>query len=395
MNTLYKIDSKGKIRVWKIEAVDNGTHAVIVTTAGLIDGKPTKTEVIVTAGRNVGKSNETTIIEQARVEAKSTRESKVRSGYTENIDDCKQHVLGSGIPAPMLAQKYSPDGSQKSSKTLAQMKLVGQKIHVQPKFDGNRCLAKVNADGVELYTRKGDRMLPVPHIERQILECCRNMPAGGDADLILDGELFTDAFSFNTLNGLLKRETKTAEHLELLGKVKYHVYDVIRNDLNYAERRDLLKNFFHDDVEIVESYEIYAYDDEIRMWMETFLSEGHEGLMIRRLDTGYENKRSWSLCKYKDFQDAEYRLLDIIEDARGGGIIGAFVLEMNEPAVDRDGREIKTFRAGVKDLSQDEGRTMLANKGDYIGRMATVEFFSLSEFSVPRFPKLKGFRADV
>jgi len=394
MNTLYKLDSKGKIRSWEIQAIGGKGHAVIITTAGLLDGAKTKTEVEVTAGKNIGRSNETTPLQQAVAEAQATWDSKIRSGYVEDVALVKQSVLGSGIPAPMLAQKYSPDGSQKSSKTLAQMKLLGQKIHVQPKFDGNRCLVKVNAEGVELYTRKGDRMLRVQHIEAQIFKSYLSKIDDG-ATLILDGELYTNEFSFNTLNGLLKRENKTPEQMDQLEKVNYHVYDAMVADLSYSQRYELLSKFESWNVKVVESREIFAYDDQIRFEMENFLSEGYEGLMIRRLDTPYENKRSWSLVKYKDFQDAEYKLLDIIEDARGGGIVGAFVLELDAPSVDRDGKEIKTFRAGVKDLSQDEGRQMLEHKNEYIGRLATVEFFSLSEYGIPRFGKVKGFRSDL
>ena len=395
MKTLYKLDSKGKIRSWQITVDDAGIFPKIVTTAGLLDGAKTTTEIVVSEGKNLGRANQTTMFEQANFQAQSTHDSKLRSGYVEDIADVKQAVLGSGIPAPMLAQKYSPNGEQKSSKTLVQMKLLGQKIYVQPKLDGNRCLIRVNADGVEMFTRKGDRMLPVPHIEKQIFQCYKLSIASSFGDeLIFDGELYTDAFSFNTLNGLIRREDKTTEHLQMLEQVNYHIYDCLKDD-TYATRYQLLRDFTSQNIIRVESRKIIAYDGEIRRCMEGFLAEGYEGLMIRRLDTPYENKRSWSLVKYKDFQDAEYRVVDIIEDARGGGIIGAFVLEMDKPAIDRDGKEIKTFRAGVKDLSQDEGRKMLANKQDFIGRYATVEFFSLSEYGVPRFPKLKGFRADV
>lgn len=394
MKTLYKLDSKGKVRSWQIEVKFSGYYPKIITTAGLLEGGKTVTEVVITTGKNIGRTNETTALQQAEFEAQATWNLKVRSGYVEDITQVRQAVLGSGIPAPMLAQKYSPNGEQKSSKTLVQMKLAGQKIHVQPKLDGNRCLIKINSDGVEMFTRKGDRMLPLPHIEEQILSCYEHI-LKSDKTFILDGELYTTEFSFNTLNGLIRREEKTDEHLEMLRQVNYHIYDVMAGDLCYAERLCLIGQFRHTNIKLIPSFEIIASDTEIRKVMELFLADGYEGLMIRRLDTPYQNKRSWSLMKYKDFQDAEYKVVDIIEDARGGGIIGAFVLEMNEPAVDRDGREIKTFRAGIKDLSQDEGRKMLANKQDFIGRYATVEFFSLSEYSVPRFGKLKGFRADI
>ena len=81
--------------------------------------------------------------------------------------------------------------------------------------------------------------------------------------------------------------------------------------------------------------------------------------MIRTSRDGYENKRSKSLLKYKDFCDEEFRVVAIIEDKRGGGIVGAFELELSEPCKDRSGNEIKTFRAGIKNLSREEGKELL------------------------------------
>jgi DNA ligase 1 len=382
---LFRIDSKGKMRVWQI-GVDraSGDSFTVITTSGLVDGKKVSTNYIVSEGKNIGRTNETTPYEQACFEAKARHEAQIRSGYADKKENATQDTLGSGIPAPMLAKIYSPGGDVKNSKTLEQMKIAGQMIHVQPKFDGNRCLIRVGQDKVEMFTRKGDRMLPVPHIESQIRWSYDNAFTSGE-EYILDGELYTDQFTFNALNGLLRREDKTEEHLEMLKQVNFQIYDVM-SDLNYAKRYFIIRYFATTpNVKLVPSVEVVADDKFIRHQMEQFLAQGYEGLMIRRLDLPYENKRSWGLCKYKDFQDAEYKVTDIIEDARGG-IIGAFECEMT------DGR---TFRAGIKNLTNAESAKMLKNKDQYIGRMATVEFFALSEYQIPRFPKLKGFRADV
>ncbi len=384
---LYTLDSKGKLRSWQIAVEPREKGFAVVTLFGLVEGSKVPNEYLVSEGKNIGRANQTSAFEQAVFEAQSKWNLQIKAGYCVNPADCRQDTLGSGIPAPMLAQKYSPDGSLSGSKSLEKMKIPGQKIHVQPKLDGIRCLARINPRTVELYTRKGDRLLPIPHIEEQLRESYTL--ADLTDEIILDGELYTDSMTFNALSGLLRRESKSVEDFKLLNNVGYYLYDIVDSTRNYAERHAFFSNLYNADVNIVPSFEIEATDAGIRGKMETFLANGYEGLMIRRLDMPYENKRSWGLCKYKDFQDAEYRLADIIEDVRGNGIIGAFVLEIEV------GGERKTFNAGIKDLSHDESRKILANKSDYIGRMATVEFFQLSEYGCPRFPKLKGFRSDV
>lgn len=384
---LYRIDSTGRLRNWLIAVEPTDSAFKVVTRAGLVEGQKTTNEYVVSEGKNIGRANQTTPFEQACFEAQAKWDAQIRSGYVQNPDDAKQDVLGSGIPAPMLAQKYSPDGKLSGSKSLAKMKIEGEQIIVQPKLDGIRCLAKVSGDGVELYTRKGDRMLPIPHIEQQLRESFDVWFY--DEIFILDGELYTDKMTFNALNGLLRREVKTSEHLDQLKQVSYNLYDA-QSELPYEKRWATIRDFFchSENVVLVDAAKISATDQKIREYMELYLAQGYEGLMIRRLDMAYENKRSWSLCKYKDFQDAEYKVVDVIEDVRGG-FIGAFECE-----IFINGSR-QTFRAGIKDLTQDESRKILANKADYIGRFATVEFFSLSEYGVPRFPKLKGFRTDI
>lgn len=392
---LYNLDSKGKLRVWKVRVEGNEFQAVVISEAGLDGGALVKNEIPVREGRNIGRSNETTVWQQALMDARSKWDAQKRSGYCENPQKAKKETLGSGIPAPMLAHSYSPDGSVKGSRTLEKLKLTGQKIHVQPKIDGIRCLALVNQSKIELYTRKGDRFLPVPHIEQQLREQF-DMHFADHVQMILDGELHSGKTTFNQLSGLLRRETKSADDLELLCSVKYHIYDLI-SPQSYETRYSTINTYFHNHADLVSipDFTVTASDAEIRRLFEHFVQSGYEGAMLRRRGPGYESRRSWSLLKYKEFRDAEYRVIDIIEDNRKTGLIGAFVCELPAPVTDGDGNVVKTFNAGVKDLTHEESRKMLAAKNSYIGRTATVEFFELSEYGVPRFPKLKGFRSDV
>lgn len=387
---IFKIDAKGKVRIWMINVEDKGTTADIVTTAGLESGEKIVTRVTVYNGKNIGKLNSTTVYEQAVKEALAKLENKLRGEYRLQLDDAGKGELRGGR-APMLAQKFDSSLFQSNSKNLKKLNLENKLIHVQPKLDGNRCLIKISQTTLELRSRKGDLMQSIPHIEEQIKVAYKN--AGLTEEIILDGELYTDEFSFNTLNGLLKKQSKSDEQKAMLNKVCYHLYDVMM-DIGYKLRYEFIQSFASNNVKIVPSYEVEATDEIIQEKLEVFLSDGYEGLMIRTLETPYENKRSWSLMKNKNFQDSEYQLVDIEEDVRGCAI-GAFVMRLNTPSKDRDNKSITHFRVGVSGLSHEESKDILANKNDYIGKMATVEYFGLSEYGVPRFGKLKGFRNDV
>jgi len=55
-------------------------------------------------------------------------------------------------------------------------------------------------------------------------------------------------------------------------------------------------------------------------------------------------------------------------------------------------RNGKIWNAGASGQSQEERKEMWENREKYLGKMATVEYFGFSEYSIPRFPKFKGIR---
>lgn len=375
MTKLYQLDTNNNVKVWEIYVRDNKTYSEIVVNSGRLNGKMTENISKVMSGKNEGKSNETSHYTQAISEMESTVKNQIRKGYVYELKDAKNSaVLGSGIPAPMLAQKYDKDGKQKGSKTLKQLGLEGKEIIVQPKLDGNRCMIKVENGKVEMFTRKGD-LMPV-----QLSNILNDIPHF-ERDIILDGELFSNEISFNTLNGLIKRVKASPEEIEKRKFIKFHIYDVMTDD-GYEVRSRIVKEFETKNIVVVPSFKIRANEEVIQEHLERFLEEGHEGLMIRQLGMGYDNKRSWQLLKVKIFEDSEFKLIGFDEDVRGS-FVGAFVLE--------DGKG-RVFRAGASGQSVEERTEMWNNQRKYLGKMATVCYFGFSEYGIPRFPKFKGVR---
>jgi hypothetical protein len=374
MTKLYQLDTNDNIKEWNIEVKNKNDHSEIIVRSGRLNGNLIENISIVSEGKNAGKVNETNHYTQALSEMESKIQLQLRKGYVENIDDVKSSsILGSGIPAPMLAHKYCKDGSQKNSKTLKQLGLIGKEIIVQPKLDGNRCLIKIENGNAVMYTRAGDVMkVQLQHILNDIHY---------DYNIILDGELFSNKFSFNKLNGLIKREKASNEDLEERKFIKYHLYDVMLN-AGYEDRSKFIEQFANENIIIVPSIKIIATDDNIQEHLEKFLSSGFEGLMIRQLGIGYENKRSWNLLKNKIFEDQEYKLVGFQEDVRGG-FVGSFVMEI---------KNCGTFNAGASGQGEEERTEMWNNQDKYLGKMATIEYFGLSEYQIPRFPKMKAIR---
>ena len=397
--TLYQIsESTGKGKIWMIRVDDKGSLSEITVRSGAFNfntglhGNLITNISIVEQGKNIGKSNQTTHYTQAVSEAQSKIKLKLKDGYVYDPDKVKTSaILGSGIPKPMLAHKYHPSGKQASSKTLKQMKIDGSEIVVQPKLDGNRCLIRVNKEEAVMYTRKGDVMpVQLSHITTEIINSFSQLNTGDE--LVLDGELYCDPsiMSFNTLNGLLKRQSATSQQEQQRSLIKMHLYDVMSSD-GYMKRFETIKKFASSNVQVIESKKIIATDSNIQKELERYLELGYEGLMIRVLDKGYEHKRSWQLVKCKLFEDSEFKLVGFEEDVRKG-FVGTFILELPKPVADRDGKVVTTFRAGASGQSVADRTYMLLHPEEFIGKMTTVEYFGWD--IRPRFPKFKSIREE-
>ena len=380
MTTLYQLDTAGNTKIWKIDVIKYKDYSEIVVESGRIDGKLVKNISRVMSGKNEGKANETNHYTQAVSEMESTIKTQIKKGYVYELKDVKSSsVLGSGMLSPMLAHKYHPTGDQKGSKTLDQMKIKGKKIVVQFKLDGNRCsIKKLPFQKPVMYSARSGDVMPVQltHIIEDVESCCSD-----DSEFILDGELYSNKFSFNKLNGMIKRVTVNEEDVLNRKHIKFHLYDAMLDE-GYEIRKEFIKSFASENIEIVPSHEIIATDENINKYLEEFLKNGYEGLMIRLLGLPYDHRRSWQLVKVKIFEDEEFELIGMEEDKRGG-FVGAFVVK------DKDGIICKP---GASGQSEEERSEMWLNQEKYIGKMATVCFFGRSEYNVPRFPKFKGIR---
>lgn|SRR3990167_7170860 len=207
--TLYKIDTHKKERYWKIWT----EGSTIKQEAGVVDGKGVKNEKVC-KGKNIGKSNETTPEEQAILEAKSTYDGKLTEGYFKTLKEANTEE----VILPMLAKSYD-DHKHKIDWTTA---------WVQPKLDGQRCLAKISKNGdVKLISRDGKEIQNMDHIKKELSTL--------KMDIVLDGELY------NLELGGFQEQMRAIKSYKagITEKIQYNVYDVISKG-SYGERNDLI-----------------------------------------------------------------------------------------------------------------------------------------------------------
>ena len=135
LETLYKIDSVGRLREWTMNIDKNSFYAI----KGLVDMKLTQDKPTTATAKNVGRSNETTEEEQAELEAKAKWDKKLKEGYalTPKEAECEKYF------DPMLAQSYD-DRKSDVEKVFGE----SQMIYSQPKLDGIRCIVRKENDKV-------------------------------------------------------------------------------------------------------------------------------------------------------------------------------------------------------------------------------------------------------
>lgn len=381
--TIFKMDSTGKIREWTAQ-VDGSRWR---TRAGLVDGS------LVTSGWTecVAKSQDTDA-DQALFEANAARDHKLAREYYDNI-----LAAESGVPAmfkPMLAKDFAKIKPEK----------LTFPCWMQPKLDGIRCI--VTAEGA--FTRQNKPILSIPHIIEQLAPFFEAYP-----DAVLDGELYNHELreDFQQITSIVRRDLspdqdltakKEAERVANLEKavalIQYHIYDAT-GSMSGENAPTRLEDFvfFHDmndldwddgdicngDLHLVRTEPVLK-PETIDALHGQFTGQGYEGSMVR-LDGPYENKRSGLLLKRKDFDTAEFTI-ERVEEGNGNwkGYAKRIVYKT------ATGHE---FGSGVRG-SQAQMKNVLDNADDYVGSIATVRYFGLTDDGIPRFPVTIDFHGE-
>ena len=362
-DSIYKIDSKGKTRIWYMEQQDDRYR----TWDGTQGGKIKSSEWRVAIPTNVGRSNERDGVAQAAFEIEAQYKTKLEKDYHPTLEAAQSG--GSHIFEAMLAEKYK----------------MFQPGYAQPKLDGFRCIAK--KDG--LWSRSGKPFVSSPHIMEALAPMFERYP-----DLILDGELYNHELrdNFDEIQSLItvKSDKKlTADHYEKTrAMVQYHVYDIpaLKDNL-FEDRHNFLRTLYYQfehgnnpsPIKIVETKRIES-EEQFDVLHGEWLEQGYEGSMWRN-NTPYENRRTKNLLKRKDFIDEEFEVV-AIEEGQGNWAGVAKRVTCRLP----DGR---TFGAGIKG-SRDRGIELL-NETHHI---VTIKYFQLTPDGIPRFGVATKFHGE-
>lgn len=343
---LYKVDLNGIERAYWGEVVDGEYRTW--------SQRERRATPVASAWTRPRLTLKRTVDEQAHFEMTAIYAHRDRLGWAERMyKKPRASKPESTWYSPMLAQKYPH--------------IQYKKPHwAQPKLDGVRCVG--SREG--LISRKNSIITSVPHIERQVrayLEEHKSIDT-------LDGELYLHGLSLHEISGRARRRKPDNETFEL----QFHVFDCTTQWASETFTMRLGKlTGLTGDLHLVPT--LWVEDDEDRDFLHArWLRQGYEGSIYRDPDERYHSKRTRALLKRKDFQEKEFRVVDIVE---GNGAWRGCAKSIHY----KDKRGEK-FESGVRG-SQAYLRQVLRDKSKYIGGLSTVRFFSLTpDRGVPYLP---------
>jgi hypothetical protein len=252
-----------------------------------------------------------------------------------------------------------------------------------------RAIATKLNDDVQLWFRSGKRITTLPNVNTQLNKIMSN----GD---IFDGELYIHGKDFNEFTGSIRANRNL--NPEITNTIELHLYDVPRingltEEIPFVVRYNSLPEISLENIVLVETHIVNSFEEAL-VWYDRWISEGYEGMMFRNLHAPYEQKRSYSLLKYKDMIDEEFEIIDVcIEDKYTKEIDGELVDTKQYMII------IKTEESIVVDVKMKGTQVGLAelfsNPKSLIGKMATVQYFGKTPDGSLRFPVGKTIRFDL
>ena len=267
------------------------------------------------------------------------------------------------------------------------------KVFMQPKLDGVRCVIQANVKrhilhpslndvSVVAYSRTGKEWKNIHHILKQLKPFFQKYP-----NVILDGELYNHDLrdDFETIISLVRRQKPDdIDMLESADLVQFHCYDIIDEELPFEHRIEFVTEalmLLGDSIHTVDTVQI-PNQLEAEEMHEVNMDSGFEGSILRTNDT-YACKRSHNLRKFKDFHDAEATLIAWVEGkGKRKGTVGKFM------AVDADGNEFGMPIMDKFDYLQKNFRKMR----NWVGKTATFTYFERTKAGSYRHPLFKCIR---
>ena len=291
LNTIYKKSKTGAVVYCTISTKDE----VITVETGQVGTESPTFHKTICEQKNEGKANETSGSAQAKKEALAKHTKKIKGGYV--LEESGE----TDVRLPMKVKVIED-----------QWKNVIYPCISTPKLNGVNGTYRLEANGLNLYSRGGDSRPEIPHLTPRIINIMSNMKVKEiNVEIYKHGEHLQDLSSAVTKSNELSKQLEA--HI-------FDYWDPIK-DPDYKLRREFMlewesKNGMH---------QIYFLNGivcnnqfDIEKHYEECMEKGFEGTVVKNYIGKYtHNERSSNQFKYKKALDAEYQTTGYNIDKHG------------------------------------------------------------------------------
>jgi ATP-dependent DNA ligase len=356
---LYKKSSLGSMMFWEVYVLVNIIHIEY----GQVGGKTQKSQTQLRSSHK-----DTNPKERCIKKAHSLYVAKTKEGYKLSPNDAQ--LDDNKLLKPMLAHTIQDH--------LSSVKFP---CAVQCKLDGKRMVTVVENGKCRMYSKVGNPVTCLPHIERDLIRIF------GQEYIVLDGELYNHDLK-NDFEKIISMTKRNDIHPDSEKLIQYFVYDVIEPGKFYRERVAYAKiaidgalkpsSIFFLNYEIVNNYKDLM--DKFQQYVKVY---GYEGAMYRDLKSEYIHKRTNKLLKIKEFKDDEYLIVGVLEGlGKKSGMAGSLICQTPNGS---------KFRVSCKKLPNETSKEFNERLTKYLtdfdsikGKMLTVQFQNLTKKGIPR-----------
>ena len=230
---------------------------------------------------------------------------------------------------------------------------------------------------------------------------------GLDGELVVGGVFDKNVFQ-KTTSGVMS-EQGTPD-------VTFYVFDYcLSPDKPYIERLESVIEVLdqhgssvpHNTIKLLESTVVSSHE-QLQSILGGIQEKGGEGVILRSLDSGYKYGRStlkqgW-LLKVKFFLQDEFEVVGFEERMHNENVATLNELGYTERSTHKENlKPMNTlgslvlkygeteFRCGTG-FSDVQRKEIWENKGEYLGKLASVRYMSVGQKELPRVPSFQGFR---
>lgn len=292
----------------------------------------------------------------------------------------------------MLAQPYDPEKPR-------QWVTPGHDVYIQPKINGNRCKAIVNLEEqkVTLLSSQGYPKPFFHKIKSQLLDLVGNwrgiadqtkQPIRGKSRSIhiFDGELYNPNMSVQDIGGICR--TTTIPHPEE-HRLEYHIFDTVsgfRQEIRIIKLMEVFSYWLpniHYNLVMVPTSKIHIEPNCHEILRDQMISKGYEGVIFRRPEALYQEKKTFDLLKYKPRYNGIFPIVSMTEEISIEGeykdSLGAFELETFEG---------KKFKVGTG-FTRRQRKLWWDNPETIILKEAEIHFSEYTNDNIPFQPVFK------